>query len=142
MASLSNFIFGFFIVVAIIIFYEAYKRFIALSKFNQKSSTKAHKKTNQVAKKVPCPICNSILYGSETLYSTVYKTTENKEQVCIIHGCPHCYPVAEPGIKRTCPVCHKQLSASDHLDGYLFSRPGQKKHLHVTGCNLCGLKSK
>jgi transcription elongation factor Elf1 len=144
MKGLSNLLFVFFILVAIIIFYEAYRRFMELNILHRKPSNnrKAQKKTNQTSKKVPCPICNSVLYGSETLYSTVYKTTENKEQVCIIHGCPHCYPVPEAGIVRTCPVCHKKLSAADHLDAYLFSRPDKKSHIHITGCNLCGLHTK
>ena len=128
---------GILLFFAIILFYIAYQYFLLF----QKKRKKHPQPTSQQAKKVPCPICNSTLYGSETIFTTLYKSNNKNEQVCIIHGCPHCYPIPETGVKRTCPVCHKQLSKKDHLDAYLFNHINKKNHLHITGCNKCGLKS-
>ena len=78
----------------------------------------AKKRKSAAKEKTPCPLC------------------------CTIHGCPHCYPVPEPGIKRTCPVCHKEVPPEGHLDAHLFTRRTGKKHVHVTGCTECHKKKK
>ena len=92
--------------------------------------------------KTPCPLCGSKLYAGENLVSRVYKTATINDLPCTIHGCPHCYPVPEPGIKRTCPVCHKEVPLEGHLDAHLFTRRTGKKHVHVTGCTECHKKKK
>ncbi|HZK20256.1 MAG TPA: hypothetical protein VFC68_05985, partial [Treponemataceae bacterium] len=122
------------VLITIILFYIGFQLYMQL-RFKKKERTIVKK----TAKKVPCPLCNSVLYGTETLHSTVYKTSGNKEQVCHIHGCPHCHPSPEPGIRRICPVCHKEISPNDHLDAYLFTRAGKKNHIHISGCNRCGI---
>ncbi|OJF76621.1 MAG: hypothetical protein BKP49_06370 [Treponema sp. CETP13] len=125
------------VLVFLFLFYFAFRYFIKFF-VNEKAKKQTFKPK---AKKVPCPICNSILYGSETIFTTLYKSNNKKEQVCIIHGCPHCYPTPEQGIKRTCPVCHKELGKNDHLDAYLFNHENKKNHLHITGCIKCGIKN-
>jgi len=105
--------------------------------------TRSAKKRKSAAKeKTPCPLCGSKLYTGENLVSRVYKTATINDLPCTIHGCPHCYPVPEPGIKRTCPVCHKEVPLEGHLDAHLFTRRTGKKHVHVTGCTECHKKKK
>ncbi|MFI3257953.1 MAG: hypothetical protein R3Y36_06620, partial [Spirochaetales bacterium] len=87
--------------------------------------------------KSPCPLCSSVLYGDETVISRVYKTSSKTDQPCTIHGCPHCFPEPENGIKRLCPVCHKKVPPKGHLNAYLFPRENNKKHIHITGCSEC-----
>lgn len=108
-------------------------------KLTKKKHTK--NKPNKLAQNGRCPVCNSILYGTEQVYSIIYKS-DKKEKYCNIKGCPHCYPVLEDGLKRTCPVCHKPLASNEFLNAYLFTRPGQKNHIHITGCNNCGLQNR
>ncbi len=87
--------------------------------------------------KSPCPLCGTMLYIGENIISRVYKTGSANEQPCTIHGCPHCFPEKEDGIKRICPVCHKKVPTKGHLNAYIFTRSQEKKHVHVTGCTEC-----
>lgn len=87
---------------------------------------------------VRCPICNTPLAKNENLISKVFRPMDVHDQMMYVLGCPHCYPVPEPGIKRECPVCHKVIPLSGHLTARLFNHTTDgKKHVLVTGCSEC-----
>ncbi len=87
---------------------------------------------------VTCPLCNSPLLPGQDLFSRVYRPMTVSDQLCTISGCPHCYPVVEPGLKRECPVCHKEVPLGDgHLVARLFNKTDGKKHVVVSGCGNC-----
>ena len=86
---------------------------------------------------VKCPICQSSLYVGENLISKVFRPMNVPDQLMIVMGCPHCYPVCESGVKRTCPVCHKTIEQDQSLTARLFNKQLGKKHVHVVGCSNC-----
>ena len=86
---------------------------------------------------VNCPLCNTPLQKGQNLVTKVYRPMTVSDQLCTINGCPHCFPQPEPGIKRICPVCHKQVPLSGHLTARLFNKTDGKKHVIVTGCTEC-----
>ena len=100
------------------------------------------KNKSEIEPKSNCPICNSPLYQGENIISRVYKGTDKTDQACTILGCPHCYPKLESGVKRICPVCHKEIPLNGHLDAHLFLRDTGKRHVHITGCTECHKKNK
>lgn len=116
--------------------------FILLNWFiNAKAYGKKTKKVNS-QKNNPrlsaCPLCSSDLLPGENLVSRVYRPMTVGDQLCTINGCPHCYPVPEAGVRRVCPVCHKDVDTKDgHLVARLFNKAEGKKHVIVTGCNHC-----
>ncbi|MGI5173091.1 hypothetical protein H0R92_05765 [Treponema sp. OMZ 840] len=121
---------------ALLIFYFFWKFFGKYFLFAEPAKKK-HKGSHE---KTPCPLCGSKLFAGENLVSRVYKTGTLTDLPCSIHGCPHCYPQPEAGIKRVCPVCHKEVPLSGHLDAHLFTRKTGKKHVHITGCTECHKK--
>jgi hypothetical protein len=86
---------------------------------------------------VKCPLCNSSLYVGENLISKVYRPMNVPDQLMIVMGCPHCYPICESGVKRICPVCHKSVGPEQSLTARLFNKSLGKKHVHVVGCSNC-----
>lgn len=104
----------------------------------------ARQKQQEAATKgllINCPLCNSPLLPGEDLISRVYRPMNVPDQLCTISGCPHCFPNPEPGIKRICPVCHKEVPVKDgHLVARLFNKTSGKKHVIVTGCSQCSKK--
>ena len=87
---------------------------------------------------ITCPLCGSRLQKGEDLFSRVYRPMNVPHQLCTISGCPHCYPSLEPGLKRVCPVCHKQVPMEEgHLVARLFNYADGKKHVAVSGCTEC-----
>lgn len=115
---------------------------------NWKATGLAKKKQKQIlrtrenaAKKgllISCPLCNSLLLPGEDLVSRVYRPMNISDQLCTINGCPHCYPRMEPGVKRECPVCHRNVPLGEgHLVARLFNKTDGKKHVIVTGCSEC-----
>ena len=87
---------------------------------------------------VTCPLCGCDLMPGEDLFSRVYRPMNVPDQLCTINGCPHCFPKPEPGLKRECPVCHKEVPLKDgHLIARLFNKSDGKKHVIVTGCTQC-----
>ena len=86
---------------------------------------------------VNCPLCGSALLPGEDLVSRVYRPMNVPDQLMIVMGCPHCYPVCESGVKRICPVCHKSVEANQSLTARLFNKTAGKKHVHVIGCSNC-----
>lgn len=116
----------------IIIF--ALRYFIKFTKITTRNAAGVPKKTHSFAN---CPLCAFPLY-KEDLYSRVFRPMTVSDQRCIILGCPHCYPHPEPGVKRVCPVCHKEVPPQGHLVARLFNKTKDgKKHVIVTGCSVC-----
>lgn len=99
--------------------------------------TAAYTKTTKNVQPVKCPICQTSLYVGENLISKVYRPMNVPDQLMIIMGCPHCYPKCEPGVKRICPVCHKEIEWDQSLTARLFNKAVGKKHVHVIGCSNC-----
>lgn len=104
--------------------------------------SKKQKKTERLIKSVAktsvkCPICQSYLNVGENLISKVYRPMDVPDQLMVIMGCPHCYPVCEEGLKRECPVCHKTIGKDQSLTARLFNKTEGKKHVHVVGCSNC-----
>ena len=95
------------------------------------------KNKSEIEPKSNCPICNSPLYQGENIISRVYKGTDKTDQACTILGCTHCYPKLESGVKRICPVCHKEVAQDQSLTARLFNKALGKKHVHVVGCSNC-----
>lgn len=133
-----------------LIFFGALILLVLLLNFyiNWKATGQAEKKRRQIlrtrenaAKKgllISCPLCNTLLLPGEDLVSRVYRPMNVSDQLCTINGCPHCYPRPEPGIKRECPVCHKNVPLGEgHLVARLFNKTDGKKHVIVTGCSEC-----
>ena len=114
-------------IIAVIIGIAAYYK-----KKNQASSQK-----QKILQPVKCPLCSSSLYVGENLISKVYRPMNVPDQLMIVMGCPHCYPVCESGVKRICPVCHKSVEANQSLTARLFNKTAGKKHVHVIGCSNC-----
>ena len=86
---------------------------------------------------VTCPVCNSALLPGENIVSRVFRPMNVPDQLCTIYGCPHCYPKAEAGLKRECPVCKKAVAQDGHLVARLFNYKDKKKHVRVMGCTSC-----
>jgi RNase P subunit RPR2 len=92
---------------------------------------------------VECPLCRTPLLKGEDLISRVYRPMNVPHQLCTINGCPHCFPVAEPGLKRICPVCHREVPVDGgNLIARLFNKSDGKKHVVVTGCTECSRGAK
>lgn len=101
-----------------------------------------HRQAEKSAQKNPsavrCPVCGAFLIKGEDLISRIYRPMTVPDQLCTINGCPHCYPSVEAGLKRICPICHKEIPVKDgHLVARLFNKKDGKKHVVVTGCTEC-----
>ena len=107
----------------------------AMYRYNQGQKNKASSQKNM--KPVKCPVCNSDLYVGENLISKVYRPMNVPDQLMIVSGCPHCYPKAEPGVHRNCPVCKRGLAQDEQLTARLFNKTIGKKHVHIVGCSKC-----
>lgn len=107
----------------------------AIFKYNNKKNTQKTK--SKILQQVKCPICDSSLFVGENIISKVYRPMNVPDQLCTISGCPHCFPKCEPGLKRICPVCHKEVDQNGNLTARLFNKNVGKKHVHVLGCNKC-----
>lgn len=108
-------------------------RFI-IKYLNKQNSRNSKSKNLQPVK---CPLCNSSLFIGENLISKVYRPMKVPDQLMTISGCPHCFPRCEPGVKRICPVCHKEVGQNENLTARLFNKSVGKKHVHVIGCSNC-----
>ena len=126
---------AFAVVCMMVVFYLAWRFFLKYW-----SGGRPLRKKKAPGGKIPCPLCGSKLYAGENLVARVYKPATMNDEPCTIHGCPHCYPRPEPGLKRICPVCHQEVPFEGHLDAHLFTRRSGKKHVHVTGCTECHKK--
>ena len=111
---------------------------IALSYF---ALSKKQKKTRPVLSEKPalvnCPMCGSGLAKGQNMYSKVFRPMNVPDQRCVITGCPYCYPICGPGVRRICPVCGKSVPADGHLVARLFNKTQGKKHVMIVGCSSC-----
>lgn len=133
----------FFCFVGTIIILLAFMIFLKLSRTlpNQpKKAALTKKNDSKSASFVRCPLCNTHLARGEQLYSRIYRPMTTPDQRITVHGCPHCYPVPEAGVKRICPVCGKPVPTDKELTARLFNRTGKKKHVVIVGCGNCAGK--
>ena len=88
---------------------------------------------------VNCPVCGTPLLPGENIVTKVFTTTgQVNDQICYIYGCPHCYPRCEPGVKRSCPVCKKNVEQNQYLLARRFNKTKSgTPHVIVNGCGNC-----
>lgn len=84
---------------------------------------------------VRCPVCNTPLAKTDNLASKIFRPMDTPDQRMIVMGCPHCYPVLQSGLTRTCPVCKRTIPLDGYLVARLFNHRAGKKHVIVTGCS-------
>ncbi len=91
---------------------------------------------------VNCPVCGTMMLPGENIVTKVFTTTgQVNDQICYIYGCPHCYPVCQSGVKRTCPVCHKSVEQNQYLLARRFNKTKSgTPHVIVNGCGNCNRK--
>lgn len=105
--------------------------------FLGRGTKKAAPQTSAKPALATCPMCGSGLADGKNMFSKVFRPMNVPDQRCIITGCPNCYPVCQPGIKRVCPVCGKNVPADGHLVARLFNKTQGKKHVMIVGCSSC-----
>ena len=90
-----------------------------------------------------CPVCGTMMLPGENLVKKVFTTSgQVNDQICYIYGCPHCFPVCEPGIKRSCPVCKKNVEQKQYLLARRFNKTKSgTPHVIVNGCGNCNRHS-
>lgn len=98
---------------------------------------KTQKKEDGGTDFVRCPVCNTPLARGEEMRSRVFRPMNTPDQRMTILGCPHCYPSAESGVQRLCPVCHSIVPMDGYLIARLFNKSDGKKHVIITGCTTC-----
>lgn len=124
----------FLVFVALILLFFAFQ---IISNFNRKKikeKTEFKRPENAVNK---CPVCESGLVGKERIFSRVYHTESDSNQLCNIMGCPHCFPYSEIGVRRKCPVCTKIIPQEGYLIARIFYYQNRKNHVHIIGCTEC-----
>lgn len=128
------------IIIFMLMLYLKFKK--VESKNNRKESNlRTQKDENGKTDFVRCPLCSSPLAKNEDMFSRIYRPMTTADQRMTVHGCPHCYPRPEPGVKRSCPVCGKEVPLDGELIARLFNRTEGKKHVMITGCSVCYRKS-
>ena len=120
-----------FAVIVIIAALMYFRRLLLQSKVSSPKSKNASVFVN-------CPVCGTPLLPGENLYSKVFRPMNVCDQLCVIYGCPHCYPVCSSGIYRHCPVCRKTVPTDGYLISRLFNKTKSgKKHIIINGCKNC-----
>jgi hypothetical protein len=132
----------FFLFVGSVILILALMIFMKFKKMQQKSiprdkGLRTQKNENGGVEFVRCPLCSTPLAKNEDMFSRIYRPMNTPDQRMTVHGCPHCYPRPEPGVKRVCPVCGKEVPLEGELIARLFNRTEGKKHVMITGCSVC-----
>lgn len=122
------------IVVIIALLAGLYIKFVKPSR-NQKKP--AGKKAPGTPSFAHCPLCDMPLPIGDNIYTKVYRPMDVPDQRCFVLGCIHCYPKVEPGLKRICPVCHKEVPLSGNLIARLFNKKDGSKHVHIVCCTEC-----
>ena len=123
-----------FAVIVIIAALMYFRRLLLQSKVSSPKSKNASVFVN-------CPVCGTPLLPGENLYSKVFRPMNVCDQLCVIYGCPHCYPRCENDVQRQCPVCHKSVPNEAHLIARYFDRKKGKKRVHILGCSNCRFMS-
>jgi len=136
----------FFLFIGSIILIFALMIFLKLKKMQEESAPKdkefrTQKNENGRVEFVRCPLCSTPLAKNEDMFSRIYRPMTTADQRMTVHGCPHCYPRPEPGVKRNCPVCGREVPLDGELIARLFNRTEGKKHVLVTGCSECCKRS-
>lgn len=128
------------IAAIIIIAALMYFRKIYFSKQEDRRNLRKNKKNgSRSGNFVNCPACGTPLLPGENLVSKVFTTSgQVNDQICYIYGCPHCFPRCEPGVKRTCPVCGKDVAQQQYLLARRFNKTKSgTPHVIVNGCGNC-----
>lgn len=104
-----------------------------------KPAAKSKKRIKGAGGLVNCPVCGTSLLPGENIVSKVFTTNgQVNDQICYIYGCPHCFPRCEPGIRRTCPVCKKDVGQQQYLLARRFNKTKSgTPHVIVNGCGNC-----
>ena len=124
--------------VILIIALMYFLKFKSLSqKKEPKGNLRTQKDENGKVEFVRCPLCSTPLAKNEDMFSRIYRPMNTPDQRMTVHGCPHCYPTMKPGVRRTCPVCGKEVPLDGELIARLFNRTEGKKHVMITGCSVC-----
>lgn len=134
--SLAYIVVLLFVGIALLVF--AYGLFTLPNRKNKRPPLL--KKTGVPGTPGVCPICGTVLNKNEQIKTALYPGEDDR--ICHIFGCPHCHPYADENTARRCPVCKKPLPAEGYLFARLFSRPGNKNHVHILGCSSCRLSKK
>lgn len=122
----------------LVILFLGYQKLVAKDKDNHvKKTLRTQKDENGNTSFVTCPMCSTPLAQNEDMFSKIYRPMNTPDQRMTVNGCPHCYPKKEAGVKRACPVCHKEVPAEGYLIARLFNRTEGKKHVMITGCTNC-----
>lgn len=125
---------GAIIIIAALMIFSKY-RFLMSVKKQSDSNLRKQRDENGKIDFVRCPLCNTPLAKNEEMFSRIYRPMTTPDQRMTIHGCPHCYPNPEPGVKRKCPVCGRTVPVDGELIARLFNRSDGKKHVLITGCS-------
>lgn len=132
----------FFLFIGSVILILALMIFMKFKKMQARTAPKdnglrTQKNENGGVEFVRCPLCSTPLAKNEDMFSRIYRPMNTPDQRMTVHGCPHCYPRPEPGVKRLCPVCGKEVPLEGELIARLFNRTEGKKHVMITGCSVC-----
>ncbi|MBQ9624093.1 MAG: hypothetical protein IJJ71_13835 [Treponema sp.] len=132
----------FFLFIGSVILILALMIFMKFKKMQARTAPKdnglrTQKNENGGVEFVRCPLCSTPLAKNEDMFSRIYRPMNTPDQRMTVHGCPHCYPRPEPGVKRLCPVCGKEVPPEGELIARLFNRTEGKKHVMITGCSVC-----
>ncbi|MBR0099902.1 MAG: hypothetical protein IJP90_09335 [Treponema sp.] len=132
----------FFLFIGSVILILALLIFMKFKKMQARTAPKdnglrTQKNENGGVEFVRCPLCSTPLAKNEDMFSRIYRPMNTPDQRMTVHGCPHCYPRPEPGVKRLCPVCGKEVPLEGELIARLFNRTEGKKHVMITGCSVC-----
>lgn len=132
----------FFLFIGSVILILALMIFMKFKKMQARTAPKdnglrTQKNENGGVEFVRCPLCSTPLAKNEDMFSRIYRPMNTPDQRMTVLGCPHCYPRPEPGVKRLCPVCGKEVPLEGELIARLFNRTEGKKHVMITGCSVC-----
>lgn len=133
------YVFLFFSVILILMALFIFRKFFGNFGENERSDSNLRTQKDEKGKVVfvCCPICSTPLAKNENLHSKIFRPMNTPDQRMTVQGCPHCYPVPEPGIRRTCPVCGKPVPVGGEVIARLFNRTAEKKHVMIVGCENC-----
>ena len=96
---------------------------------------KTEKSTGIPGDPAVCPVCSLKMERGELVKSVAFPSLSGgRDRLLYIKGCFTCL---NSKVNRRCPVCGSQLDLDDFLVSRMFERPGEKNHVHVTGCNRC-----
>lgn len=124
------------IAAVVIIAALMYFRYLARQ---SKAAAKPKKKAGGMGGFANCPVCGTMMMPGENLVTKVFVTSgQVNDQICYIYGCPHCFPVCQPGVKRSCPVCKKSVEQKQYLLARRFNKTKSgTPHVCVNGCGNC-----